>query len=453
VNLLSEAKLDEILRAQNPWWLSGALPQRARHTHERRPDRLLRETERPVLLTGPRRSGKTATLLRLVDAHLRLAERPLDVAYLPLDHPILRLAPLGSLVDRALRLMESKGRPRLLIDGLQALPHWPERFLELIKTRPHPRLVAAASVAPGLQDPAFETVHLPPLGFFEFCGMRGVPELGAPPLDPLDPRLPAQVDSADDHLYHRVLDPVLADYLVRGGFPEAVLEPDLALGHQTVREGVVARAVYQDLPAVVGVLKLADLERVLLAVLLQGGAPLTLEAFADALELDRQTVVRYLEHLGRAYLLTSLKNFAALTDRSRPRLFAVDPALPNALFERGAAVLAQTDDRRSLLAGAVVAHVQRLARERGLDVAYFREGDLEADVVLVSPGGAVPIVIVDKDEVGEEEAALAERIMKRCQARSAFLLSRWGPRRQAALTFFETIYHLPVAYFLYALRA
>jgi hypothetical protein len=142
-----------------------------------------------------------------------------------------------------------------------------------------------------------------------------------------------------------------------------------------------------------------------------------------------------------------------LTDRSRPRIFPVDPALPNALFERGAAVLADTAARRSLLTGAVVAHVAQVARERGFDVAYFREGDLEADVVLVSPSGAVPIVILDRDEVGEDDAAVVERVMRRCQAHSAFLLSRWGPRRRAALTFFETVYHLPMAYFLYALRA
>jgi len=451
--ILSETKLDEVLRAQNPWWISGALPQRARHTQERPCDRFLRETERPALLTGPRRSGKTATLLRLVDARLRASERPRDVAYVPLDHPMLRLVPLGLLVDRVTRLTDGDGRPQLLLDGLQAVPQWPERFVELVKTRPHPRLVAAVSVAPGVEEPEFDTVQLSPLSFHEFCALRGVPELGAPPLDLLDPRVPDNADAVDDLLYHRVLDPVLADYLVRGGFPEAVLEPDLSMSHQMVREGVVARAVYQDLPSVVGVLKLADLERVLLTVLLQGGAPLTLEAFADALELDRQTVVRYLEHLGRAHLLTSLRNFAALTDRSRPRLFPVDPALPNALFERGAAVLAETDARRSLIAGAVVAHVAQVARERGFDVAYFREGDLEADVVLVSPSGAVPIVILDRDEAGEEDAAVVERVMKRCQARSAFLLSRWGPRRRAALTFFETVFHLPMAYFLYALRA
>jgi hypothetical protein len=145
-----------------------------------------------------------------------------------------------------------------------------------------------------------------------------------------------------------------------------------------------------------------------------------------------------------------VKNFAAATDRSRARVHPIDQALPNALLERGAAVLARPEERRSLLAGTVVAHVQHAARARGFDVAYFKEGDLECDLVLVSPAGAVPVLIVDKEEVGEEDAAYAERVMKRTQATSAFLLSRAAPRRRAPLTFFETIYHVPAAYFLYA---
>ena len=452
MSLLADSRLDDILRAHNPWWATGALPRSARYTQPRGADAFLAATGRPALLAGPRRCGKTATLFRRIDGHLRAEGRPREVAYLPLDHPLLRLVPPAQLVDRVVKAMEPKGRPLVLLDGVQALPQWPERFLEIVTTRPHPLFVGAASVAPGLADPAFDVVPVTPLSFREFCALKGVPDLGAPPLDPFAPVLPERADPAEDVLFHRVLDPLLADYLVRGGLFETALAPDPAAAHEFVRREVVARAVYQDLPAVVGVDKVAELERVLLAALLQGGGPVVLEAFADALEIDAGTVGRYLEHLGRAFLLTELRNFAAAaTDRSRPRVHAADPSLPNALFERGAAVLARPDERRGLLAGAVVAHLQQVARERGFDLAYFREGDLEAEVVLVGPDGAIPVLLVDREEAGEEEAALAEKVLRRTQARTAFVLSRAGPRMRAPLTFFETVVHLPASYFLYAL--
>ena len=126
--------------------------------------------------------------------------------------------------------------------------------------------------------------------------------------------------------------------------------------------------------------------------------------------------------------------------------------MKNGLFDRGAAVLAHATERHSLLASATVSHVLRAAQARGFDVAYYRDGELEAAVVLVTPEGAVPVVIHDRDDVGEEEAERVERIMRRTKAKSAFLLSRSGPRRKASVTFFETIYHLPAAYFLYALE-
>jgi len=427
------------------------LPRRAGQTQRRPLDARLVENERPALLLGPRRSGKTATLLRLLDGQLRAGRRPRDIAYLPLDHPLLRLAPLGLVVDLALRLMEPDGRPLVLIDSLQSVPEWPERFLEVVETRPHPRIVAAAAAAPGDESPAYEVVTMPPLRFPEFCGLRGLPDLGAPPLDLLHPELP-DADPENDYLFDRVLDPVLADYLVRGGFPEAIFEPDLATAHQMVRDGVIARAVYQDLPNLVGVAKIGDLERVLLATQLHGVAPLNREAFADNVELDPATVNRYLEHLQRVFLVHTLKNYAAVTDRSRARVFPADPAIQNALLERGAGLLATPSARRSLLVSTVVSHVRDAVSDRGFDMAYFKEGDLEADVVVVTPDGVVPIVVVDFEEIGEEDAAMVEKLMKRTQAHSAFLLSRARPRRRTPVSFFESVYHMPAAYFLYALQ-
>ena len=330
-----------MLRAQNPWWASGALPPRTRHTQARAQDAKLSTMQGPALLTGPRRSGKTATLMRLLDGHLRAGRRPRDAAYLPLDHPVLRLAQPGFAVDRALRLMEPEGEPLLLLDGLQALPEWPERFAEVLRTRPGSRVVAAAAVSPGREDPAYEICNLPPLDFPEFCALRGMPDLGASNIELLDPKLPEVADESDDYLFDRVLDPLLADYLVRGGFPDAVFEPNLSVAQQAIRESVVSRAVYQDLPAVVGVQTLADLERVLLSVLLQEGAPLQAESFAETVGLDSGTVARYLEHLERAFLINSLRNFAASTERSRPRIHPRDPALVNSLLERGNGVLAR----------------------------------------------------------------------------------------------------------------
>jgi len=452
VGTSGEQRLDAVLRAQNPWWASGALPPRTRHTQARAQDEKLSTSSGAVLLVGPRRSGKTATLMRLLDGHLRAGRRPRDAAYLPLDHPVLRLAQPGIAVDRALRLMQPEGEVLLLLDGLQALPEWPERFAEVLRTRPGPRVVAAAAVAPGREDPAYEICALQPLDFPEFCALRGMPDLGPAAIDLLDPVLPEIADPSDDYMFDRVLDPLLADYLVRGGFPEAIFEPNLSVAQQAIREGVVSRAVYQDLPAVVGVQTLADLERVLLSVLLQEGAPLQAEAFAETVGLDSGTVARYLEHLERAFLVTSLRNFAASTERSRPRIHPRDPSLTNSLLERGTGVLARPEERRSLLVAAVVEHVARVAHGRGYDLAYFREGEVEADLVVVHPEGVMPIVVIDREEVGEEEAAQVARLMKRIGAPRAYLLSRARPRRRKPLTFFESIYHVPAAYFLYALR-
>ncbi|MHC4954411.1 MAG: ATP-binding protein [Planctomycetota bacterium] len=453
MSLLPDASLDHVLRSQNPWWVTGAGGTRGNAGYARAFDAQLLREDRSVLLSGPRRSGKSAALRRLVDARLREGTRPRDVAYCDLGHALLRLEPLGPLVDRLIKLLEPEGQPWVLLDGIQAVPEWPARLRELIDTRPQARFVAASAVADGQHDPSYDHVRVPPLRFREQCALRGLPELGAPPLDPVALELPRDPDSADDYLFDRVLEPLLADYLVRGGFPEAALPSDPAEGRAQVREEVVARAIYEDLPAVVHVMTQADLERVFLAVLMHGSAPLPVESFSDALGLTSQTLGRYLDHLDRCFLLNTLRNFAASTERSRPRLFPTDPALPNAFLDRGAEVLAQPVARRDLLLGAIVAHVSLYAQERGFDLAYFKDGDLEADIVLVTPEGALPILLFDREEVGEEEVARVDRLMKRMSVQRAIVLSRARPRRREAITFFESVDHLPASYFLYALAS
>ncbi len=458
VEFLPDARLREVVSGLNPWWTSGTLPPRPGRAGPHRVDARRKKDDRPLLLCGPRRCGKTSTIYRWIGAHLGEAGDPREIVYLDLDHALLRLEPLGPLVDRVLKLAASSSadtgrRPTLFLDGLQTIPDWPARFKEVVETRPHPRIVGAAAMHPGNEENSYETVTLTPMRLREFAESRGLPDLKLPALDLLEPEAPTEKDSAEEHLFDRVLDPLLADYLVRGGFPEAALAHDLRSAQAIVRDSVVSRAIYQDLPAVVGVMKLADVERVLIAALLKGGEPIQAEAFADALELDRQTVARYVEHLSRAFLLSSLKNYAAATDRSRARMTPGDPSLANALLERGATVLAQPEPRRELLVSAVLGHVQDHVRERGFDLAYFKEGELECDLVVVTPDGAIPLLVVDRDEVTEEEAAIVERLIKRFKVRHCFVLSRSGPRRREPVSFFESVIHLPAAYFLYALDA
>jgi predicted AAA+ superfamily ATPase len=451
MELLPKGRLDEVLRMHNPWWTSASAPAAGGRTQPRAVDGLLAEGAGPALLSGPRRSGKTSALLRLVDGEMRRGRAPRRIAYLPFDHPLIRLAPPDQVVSRALEGLDRSGPALILLDGLQALPDWPRHLAALVDTHPGERLVAAVSARPEPGEVTFDVFHLPPLRFREFCQLRGLPDLGAPPLDLLDAKLPAD-SAAEDYFFNRVLDPMLADYLVRGGFPQAVLEPDQIRAREEIRESVVARALFQDLPGVAGVLKLGDLQRVLLAALVRGGAPIPIETFAESLDLDRQTLGRYLDHLERLLLILSLRNHAAATERSRPCVHPVDPGLPNALLERDAAVLARPAERRALLAGAVVSHVEDLARARGFDLAYFRGGEVAADLVVVTPDGPIPILIVDREDVAEEDAAAVERLLRRLQARTAFVLSRAQPRRRTSVSFFESVIHLPTAYFLYALQ-
>src|SRR5438874_2199162 len=86
-----------VLQGFNPWW-SGRpydLPEFQRLAfgvcRRHLKDAKLR---RALLLSGPRRVGKTTILLQIADFLVRSKVDPASVFYISLDHPLLKLLPL-----------------------------------------------------------------------------------------------------------------------------------------------------------------------------------------------------------------------------------------------------------------------------------------------------------------------------------------------------------------------
>jgi hypothetical protein len=112
-------ELQGVLYGFNPWWTGRA--RQAPFAFTRIAFEACRAwlehpgLRRAILLSGPRRVGKTTILLQLAEA---LAGKRYDVRqilYLSLDHPVLKLVPLRQLIDLYHQLMVPEGREVLLL--------------------------------------------------------------------------------------------------------------------------------------------------------------------------------------------------------------------------------------------------------------------------------------------------------------------------------------------------
>src|ERR1700690_658997 len=91
-----------VLQGFNPWW-GGTMP--AKQPFKRLgfyvcqkylADATLR---RAILLSGPRRVGKTTILTQLADSLAQTKHEPRGILYLSLDHPLLKLVSLTEILQ------------------------------------------------------------------------------------------------------------------------------------------------------------------------------------------------------------------------------------------------------------------------------------------------------------------------------------------------------------------
>src|SRR3954469_18804057 len=83
-----------VLHGFNPWWTHRplAVPPFRRLAYDACARYLFdRSIRRGILISGPRRVGKTTVLYQLADRLLDQGVDPRSVLYLSLDHPVLKL--------------------------------------------------------------------------------------------------------------------------------------------------------------------------------------------------------------------------------------------------------------------------------------------------------------------------------------------------------------------------
>ena len=106
-----------ILQGFNSWW-SGSIPntQPFRRLAFHACWEFLRQEKvrRAVLLSGPRRVGKTTILTQLTDELLKQKVDPKSILYLSLDHPLLKLLKLPKILQLYHEEIYPAGKPAYL---------------------------------------------------------------------------------------------------------------------------------------------------------------------------------------------------------------------------------------------------------------------------------------------------------------------------------------------------
>lgn len=436
--------LDEqlaVLQGFNPWWLGRPVSAPVFRRLAFDACRVYFDNptlRRAVLLSGPRRVGKTTVLYQLAEALLGEGLEPRSILYLSLDHPVLKLLGLRDILALYHAHIQGEGRPTvLLLDEVQYSRGWETEVKLLVDHAPNYRIVATGSASVVHRDRLAEsgvgrwvTVQVPTLSFYEFVRIRGEP---LPSLDPgLRPQdlfaLPA-ANLLQVAAQLRPLLPLFQRYLLVGGFPETARQEDIGLCQRLLREDVVERVLKRDMTALFGVRNVNELERLFIYLCLHTGGILAHQTVAKTLEVNKTTVANYLTLLEQAnlvYCLPPVRTGGKDVLRLRNKYYLVDAALRNAVLLRGEEVLVQAEEMGLIIETTVLRHLYAYHYRDTPEIVYWRDAstEREVDIIVKSPAYLLPFEVKYRERAPLDAKSGLAVYSAAEQVRQAYLVTK-----------------------------
>ena len=409
-DFLDRSEIINVLAGFNPWW--------SERRHEVPPFRRLAfdacrryledsTLRRAVLLSGPRRVGKTTVLQQMAQALVRKGNDPKSILYLSLDHPLLKLLSLREILSLFHESTYPDGQPAtLLLDEIQYAPQWETEIKLLIDHKPQYRILATGSASVVHRDRLAEsgvgrwiTVPIPTLSFFEFVSMRNQQPEGIA----TDLRVSSIFSFTSGDLsalaaQMRPLQPLFQRYLLVGGFPETANQENIDLCQRLLREDVVERVLKRDMTALFGVRNINDLEKLFIYLCLHSGGILAHQACARDLGTTATTVANHLTLLEQVNLIYRLPPSGLGGKRvlkARNKYYLVDAALRNAVLLKGEEIYTNPEEMGTIVETTVLRHLFAYYYRDTPEIIYWRDAatQKEVDIIIRSPAYVLPFEV------------------------------------------------------------
>ena len=394
----------KVLRAFNPWWISGNVnkafvKEYKRFAYYEAMKRIKDEkVRRNVVLTGTRRVGKTTIQYQMIESLLEQGVSPQKIIFISLDHPMLKLAGVNEVLECYHENIYADKDVYYFFDEIQYAADWDSWLKIIYDTQPETKVVATGSASPVLTRGSKESgvgrwtvIQVPTLSFYEYCSLIGLDDLD------LDPTLkPTQLIKYSQQERMQIMNKLTAvqnhfnRYLQVGGFPELALADDDTFAQQIMREDVVDKVLKRDLPALYNIRNATELERIFLYLCNVSSDIVAIDAMVKELNgVSRQTVQNYIEYLESANLIY-LSYPVALDGKkilkARPKIYIADAAIRNAVLMDNE-ILTNPVEMGKMVETSVYKHVAAFYYQKATRAGYYRAGgkNKEIDIVVDYP--------------------------------------------------------------------
>lgn len=418
-----ETSLLDVLRGFNPWWerKSPIVPEFRRTAFDECRRYLGHPTlARAILLSGPRRVGKTTVLIQIVDDAIKAGREPKSILYASMDHPMLKHVSLRKILSLYHRDIFPEDRSvLLLLDEIQYSPDWQTEVKLLVDLRPQYRILATGSSSSqhrrGLTESGvgrWVTIRIPTLSFYEYVDFVMMLDGKKAPTFPVALRAGDPFGIMLDKPMEisarlRPFRPLFQRYLLTGGFPERSGLEDLSLFQRLIRDDIVGLVLKKDIPSLFSMRKPSDLEKLFVYLCMHSGGILEHNTCARELGISTPTVDHYLMFLEHAHLLYRLgpaEIGGKKSLKARNKYYLVDAALRNAVLLHGEEIFSRPEEMGKIVETAVLRHLHAFYYRDHPELAYWRDPatDKEVDMIVRSPKYIIPVEVKYREHAEAE---------------------------------------------------
>lgn len=317
-------QIKDIMIDLNPWWKEPF----SLEYHEREIYANLQKfipLPQIIAMTGLRRVGKTTLMHKIVEDTINKGFDPGNILFFSFDE--FKNIDIRDLIWEYEKLMKKDFRKNnylLLLDEIQKLDRWEDQLkgiYDIFKGKV--KIIISGSESLFLKKKSKETLNgrlfdfrIDLLSFKEFLHFK-------------------QVDFKPIGLYEKELSKLFDEFVLSAGFPEMVGIKEKEVIKKYIRESIVKRVIYWDIPAIYDIKDVSVLESLVNIIMEEPGQLLELTELGKELKITRQTVSNYLRYLQESFLVKKIYNFSRSRRISERKLKKFYPSIisVNLLFK------------------------------------------------------------------------------------------------------------------------
>lgn len=292
-------QIKDVLLESNPWWKTPfTLEYKERDIYTQ----ISKYIDLPqiIALTGLRRVGKTTLLLKIIQETIQKKYNPHNILYFSFDE--FRETEIRDILKEYEQLMQKNlttGRYFLLLDEIQKVKNWEEQLKRIYDLHnKNIKIIISGSESLFIKKRLKETLagrifefKIDPLSFKEFLKFK---EIKTQPIQ----------------LYEKELSTAFNQYFLTQGFPELVGIKEKDIIKKYIKESIVEKIIYRDIPHLFKIKDVSLLESILNIIMEQPGQLIEQEELAKELHVSRQTISTYLRYLEESFLIKKLYNYS-----------------------------------------------------------------------------------------------------------------------------------------------